>query len=333
MLRRRQGRRRRDRRRRGGGGGRAGRAPGADLRLGARGPPGGRRAARRGRLPRRPLRDSHVHRHVRVGRQLPRPQPVERRRRRLPDHPLDLARLRRHGPRRTSPPRPSRTASPRSSGARTAPAPGPAPRTPTVGARLSDRRVAANRAFRPRPGHGHRPSERGTMATAAKASEGILGDDQTAQARGDRRAAEEGLLDGDRDGDELHRQLGQPRRRPRPGDQGVAGGGHHRRSSATRSSSPSGSRSSTASCRARWSSRPSRPTCSRPSTRPTSSHVIRGVIEAETGAIEHYTQDHRGDRRGRPGHPGHGHRDPPRRAGPPRLFEGFLREYEADGLA
>ena len=26
-------------------------------------------------------------------------------------------------------------------------------------------------------------------------------------------------------------------------------------------------------------------------------------------------------------------RDPPRRAGPPLLFEGFLREYEADGLA
>jgi len=62
-------------------------------------------------------------------------------------------------------------------------------------------------------------------------------------------------------------------------------------------------------------------------------HVIRGVIEAETGAIEHYhriievtdqvdwvTQDmviailHDEE----------GHR---------RLFEGFLREYEAEGLA
>ena len=62
-------------------------------------------------------------------------------------------------------------------------------------------------------------------------------------------------------------------------------------------------------------------------------HVIRGVIEAETGAIEHYvrlieatdgvdwvTQDmviailHEEE----------GHR---------RLFEGFLREYEAEGLA
>ena len=62
-------------------------------------------------------------------------------------------------------------------------------------------------------------------------------------------------------------------------------------------------------------------------------HVIRGVLEAETGAIEHYnriievcdgvdwvTQDlaiailHDEER----------HR---------RLFEGFLREYEAEGLA
>ena len=62
-------------------------------------------------------------------------------------------------------------------------------------------------------------------------------------------------------------------------------------------------------------------------------HLIRGVIEAETGAIEHYhriievtdqvdwvTQDmviailHDEE----------GHR---------RLFEGFLREYEAEGLA
>ena len=62
-------------------------------------------------------------------------------------------------------------------------------------------------------------------------------------------------------------------------------------------------------------------------------HVIKGVIEAETGAIEHYnriieasdqidpvTQDMviailRDEE---------GHR---------RLFEGYLREYEAEGLA
>jgi bacterioferritin len=62
-------------------------------------------------------------------------------------------------------------------------------------------------------------------------------------------------------------------------------------------------------------------------------HVIRGVIEAETGAVEHYTaivdetdgvdwvtQDLVIDIL----HDEQGHR---------RLFEGFLREYEAEGLA
>src|SRR5829696_6147605 len=62
-------------------------------------------------------------------------------------------------------------------------------------------------------------------------------------------------------------------------------------------------------------------------------HVIRGVIEAETGAIEHYnriieltdgidwvTQDMTIEIL----HDEEGHR---------RLFEGYLREYEAEGLA
>ncbi|MGH2945426.1 MAG: ferritin-like domain-containing protein [Solirubrobacteraceae bacterium] len=62
-------------------------------------------------------------------------------------------------------------------------------------------------------------------------------------------------------------------------------------------------------------------------------HVIKGVIEAETGAIEHYnriieftdgldfvTQDMTIEIL----HDEEGHR---------RLFEGYLREYEAEGLA
>jgi bacterioferritin len=62
-------------------------------------------------------------------------------------------------------------------------------------------------------------------------------------------------------------------------------------------------------------------------------HVIKGVIEAETGAIEHYnriiersdgidpvTQDMVTEIL----HDEEGHR---------RLFEGFLREYQAEGLA
>jgi bacterioferritin len=62
-------------------------------------------------------------------------------------------------------------------------------------------------------------------------------------------------------------------------------------------------------------------------------HVIRGVIEAETGAIEHYTQIVELTDGVDPVtndmvidilHDEQGHR---------RLFEGFLREYEAEGLA
>jgi bacterioferritin len=61
--------------------------------------------------------------------------------------------------------------------------------------------------------------------------------------------------------------------------------------------------------------------------------VIRGVIEAETGAIEHYTKIVEVTDQIDPVtndmvidilHDEQGHR---------RLFEGFLREYEAEGLA
>ena len=62
-------------------------------------------------------------------------------------------------------------------------------------------------------------------------------------------------------------------------------------------------------------------------------HVIRGVIEAETGAIEHYNRiieetdgvdPVTNDMAITILHDEEGHR---------RLFEGFLREYEAEGLA
>jgi bacterioferritin len=62
-------------------------------------------------------------------------------------------------------------------------------------------------------------------------------------------------------------------------------------------------------------------------------HVIRGVIEAEKGAIEHYTRIVEETDGVDPVtndmvidilHDEQGHR---------RLFEGFLREYEAEGLA
>ena len=62
-------------------------------------------------------------------------------------------------------------------------------------------------------------------------------------------------------------------------------------------------------------------------------HVIKGVIEAETGAIEHYNRIIEFTDQVDPVtndmviqilHDEEGHR---------RLFEGFLREYEAEGLA
>jgi len=62
-------------------------------------------------------------------------------------------------------------------------------------------------------------------------------------------------------------------------------------------------------------------------------HVIRGVITAETGAIEHYTRIIEETDQVDPVtqdmvidilHDEQGHK---------RLFEGFLREYEAEGLA
>ena len=62
-------------------------------------------------------------------------------------------------------------------------------------------------------------------------------------------------------------------------------------------------------------------------------HIIRGVIKAETGAIEHYTRIVEETDQVDPVtqdmvidilHDEQGHR---------RLFEGFLREYEAEGLA
>ena len=62
-------------------------------------------------------------------------------------------------------------------------------------------------------------------------------------------------------------------------------------------------------------------------------HVIRGVIEAESGAIDHYTRIIEVTEEVDPVtqdmviailHDEQGHR---------RLFEGFLREYEAEGLA
>ena len=59
-------------------------------------------------------------------------------------------------------------------------------------------------------------------------------------------------------------------------------------------------------------------------------HVIKGVIEAETGAIEHYNRSSRRPR-DRPGHERHGHRDPPRRGGPPPALRGLPARVRGRG--
>ena len=128
-------------------------------------------------------------------------------------------------------------------------------------------------------------------------------------------------------------ELRQPGRRARAGDHRVARTRTSRRSSGTRSSSRSGSRSSTASSRRSVDFTPEQTYLAPPEHQTDIVHVIKGVIEAETGAIEHYNRiievtdgvdpvtndmviailrDEEGHR---------------------RLFEGFLREYEAEGLA
>ena len=169
------------------------------------------------------------------------------------------------------------------------------------------------------------------MATTRSAAQGILADDNADAARGDHRAAQEGLLDGDRDGDELHRELDQPRRRPRPGDHRVAPGGHPGGARPRAAVRRRASRSSTASSRARWTSRAEQTYLQPPEHQTDIVHVIKGVIEAETGAIEHYNRDHRGDRRRRPGDQRHGHRDPPRRGGPPPPVRGLPARVRGRG--
>src|SRR4051794_4719646 len=73
------------------------------------------------------------------------------------------------------------------------------------------------------------PMSRGYRAgygTNTKRKPGDPGRRQQRRPRGDHRPALQGLLDGDRDSDELHRQLGQPGWRARAGDHRVAPGGH-----------------------------------------------------------------------------------------------------------
>ena len=59
------------------------------------------------------------------------------------------------------------------------------------------------------------------MSTETAPRQGILSDAKQAEREELIELLTQGLLDGDRDGDELHRELDQPGRRPRPGDHRV----------------------------------------------------------------------------------------------------------------
>ena len=141
------------------------------------------------------------------------------------------------------------------------------------------------------------------------------------------------LLDGDRDRDVLHRRLDQPGRRPRAGDHRVAARPTSRRSSVTRSSSRSASRSSTASCPGSQDFSAEQSYLQPPAEQTDIVHIIRGVIQAESGAIDFYNQIVEATEGVDPVtndmviailRDEEGHR---------RLFEGFLREYAAEGRA
>jgi bacterioferritin len=93
-------------------------------------------------------------------------------------------------------------------------------------------------------------------------------------------------------------------------------------------SSPTASGSSTGSCPARWASKPEQSYLQPPERQTDIVHVIKGVIEAEAGAIDHCNQVIEAADESGPGtndmviailHDEEGHR---------RLFEGCLREHQ-----
>ena len=141
----------------------------------------------------------------------------------------------------------------------------------------------------------------GPMGTDINTSvrHGILSDEPQRGARAADRDADQGLLDGARDSDELHRQLDQPRGRARPGDHRVVGGGRaggaraRAASSAKRIKELYGVVPGTLDFSAEQSY------LQPPDDQIDIVHVIKGVIEAETGAIEHYNPGHRVDCEGK----------------------------------
>ena len=127
------------------------------------------------------------------------------------------------------------------------------------------------------------------------------------EAPGDHRAAQEGVLDGARDGDELPRQLDQPGRGSRAGDRRVARAGHPggARPRAEIRAAHQGAVRRRARL-ARLQRRAVLPAAARAPDRhrPRDPRRDRGRDRRDRALQPH----HRGDRRRRLGHAGHGHR-------------------------
>ena len=170
------------------------------------------------------------------------------------------------------------------------------------------------------------------MSDTSTTSGDIMAAGSRRPARAGDRAADEGLLDGDRDGDELHRQLGQPRRRPREEireslEADIQEELGHAQQFAARIKELYGVVPGSLEFSAEQSY------LQPPDDQVDIVHVIKGVIEAESGAIEHYSRIIEETDGIDPVtqdmviailHDEQGHK---------RLFEGFLREYEKEGLA
>ena len=80
-----------------------------------------------------------------------------------------------------------------------------------------------------------------------------------------------------------------------------------------------------------WSSRREQTYLQPPEHQTDVVHVIKGVIEAETGAIEHYNEIIEFTEGARPRDQRHGHRDPPRRGGPPPALRGLPARVRGRG--
>src|SRR5215204_1465214 len=144
------------------------------------------------------------------------------------------------------------------------------------------------------------------------------------------RAPNARVLDGDRDGDELHRELDQPGRRARAGDHRVARGGHR---GGARTRPPVRAAHQGALRRGAGLTRLPGGAVLPPAARGANRHRPRhqGRDRGRDRRDRALQPDHRVLRRARPGDAGHGDRHPPRRGGPPPPLRGLPARVQGRG--